>query len=127
MITNKFTLSNQGFQQLQAQLYALSNQELNEQAILVKYDFTEWVKAHFELDSTQESFLDALPSKAISYLAENASFALANRLEIVLEKEDKPIGVAGNKLIRPKPETSVTASASGEFEAEGRLVIEITY
>lgn len=57
----------------------------------------------------------------------SASFAIANKLPIVLEKDDAPISLMGNKFIRPKSELSSSATESGNFQADGQLTIEIGY
>jgi hypothetical protein len=93
----------------------------------VHYDFKNWVIDRFDFTSDQINFLYGLPEESVSFMASNASFAIANKLPIVLEKDDAPISLRGNKFIRPKSELSSSATDGGSFEAEGQLIIEIGY
>jgi len=124
---NKQPLTPAGFQALQTELYALSESELHEQSILIKYDFKNWIVAHFILEPSQVDFLNALPTSCITFLADSTSVAVANKLPIYLEKQDNPITPMGNKFIRPKDELEGTASSDGSFTVDGQLTIEIGY
>lgn len=124
---NKQPLTPAGFQALQTELYALPAPELHAQSILIKYDFINWVVAHFILEPSQVDFLNDLPASGITFLADSCSVAVANKLPIYLEKEENPITPMGAKFIRPKDEMEGTASANSSFSVDGKLTIEIGY
>lgn len=124
---NKLPFTQAGVNQLLQDLYSLPAGELKDQSILVHYNFKNWVFDRFDFTSDQIDFLYGLPEESISFMASNASFAIANKLSIVLEKEDTPFTLRGNKFIRPKSELSSSATDSGSFEADGQLIIEIGY
>lgn len=124
---NKFPFTQAGVDQLLEDLYSLPSGELKDQSILVHYDFKNWVFDRFDFTSSQIDFLYGLPEESISFMATNASFAIANKLPIILEKESTPISLRGNKFIRPKSELSSSATESGSFQADGQLIIEIGY
>lgn len=124
---NKIPFTQAGVDQLLEDLYSLPASELKDQSILVHYDFKNWVFDRFDFTSAQIDFFYGLPEESISFMATNASFAIANKLPIVLEKEGTPIGLRGNKFIRPKSELSSSATENGSFEADGQLIIEIGY
>jgi hypothetical protein len=124
---NKLPFTQEGVNQLLQDLYSLPASELKDQSILVHYDFKNWVIDRFDFTSDQINFLYGLPEESVSFMASNASFAIANKLPIVLEKDDAPISLRGNKFIRPKSELSSSATDGGSFEAEGQLIIEIGY
>lgn len=124
---NKLPFTQAGVDQLLEDLYSLPASELKNQSILVHYDFKNWVFDRFDFTSAQIDFLYALPEESISFMATNASFVIANKLPIVLEKEGTPISLRGNKFIRPKSELSSSATEGGNFQAHGQLIIEIGY
>lgn len=117
-----------GFAALQLQLYALPNNELAAEAVAMLSDFNQWMADHFELDATQQAFLNGLSTEAISFLAQQTSTCVAHRLPIYLAKdaqakgEDKP-----GKIIRSESELDGETDQDGNLNLHGQVTIHIHY
>jgi len=125
----KQPFTNAGFQALQAMLYINSDAELNQEADQITYDFIGWIITHFELDPSQVVFLVEIEHRVLSFIAAQTSFAVANRLNIQLDKplfsydaEEKP-----GKIIKTTTTLSAESSNIGDAEGEGSLTIHIQY
>ena len=82
---------------------------------------------HFELVESQINFLQNLDERAVSFIAFETSFAVANRLAISLNKADPPTDEEIDKIIWPKSSLSAKAGTNFEFDAIGMLEINIAY
>lgn len=125
----KFPFTSLGFDQLQHTLYALNNLELEVEAAFVKNHFDAWISNHFNLSESQLLFLVAIDPKVKAFLAFETSFAIGNRLPILLVKTSTattPEEEQG-KIIRPKSTLSATWGNTMTFHASGTLIIEILY
>lgn len=125
----KFPFTSLGFDQLQHALYALTNPELEIEAALVKDHFDAWISKHFDLSESQLLFLAAIDPKVKAFLAFETSFAIGNRLPVLLFKTSTtttPEEEQG-KIIRPKSTLSAAWGNEITFHASGMLVIEILY
>lgn len=117
-----------GFAALQQQLYQLDDNSLQLQADQIQENFSGWMDDHFELTEKQLRFLSEINPKAANFLESQTAFAVANRLDIVLSKnqeEDDEDKVG--KVIEPKSNFRVTAPDDGSFAVTGELWIEIYY
>lgn len=124
----KFPFTNEGFQQLQNALYALTDAALEIEATAIQSDFNNWMNHHFELASSQVDFLQHLDERAVSFIAFKTSFAVGNRLPISLEKADPPADEEEvDKIVWPKSTLSAKAGTNSGFEASGVLTIHIDY
>jgi len=124
----KFPVTPIGFECLQRKLYKLPNSELANQAHLIRKDFIAWMSNHFDLNENQISHLESLQSELINLLSSQTSIAIQGRLDIrLLKSEFKPVNAYESKLIKPTSLVRVLASDDDEFEAEGELIIEISY
>lgn len=125
----KFPFTSLGFDQLQRALYALTNPELEIEAALAKDHFDGWISKHFDLSGNQLLFLAALDPRLKTFLAFETSFAIGNRLPILLVKTSTsttPEDEQG-KIIRPKSTLSAAWGNAMPFHASGMLIIEILY
>ena len=123
----KFPFTNEGFQAQQTVLYVLPDAQLKLEATQIKKDFKNWMANHFELAQTQLNFLQELDKRALSLIAFETSFAVANRLAISLNKADPPADGDIDKIIWPKSTLSAKADKNFGYEASGTLEINIAY
>ncbi|RYG54092.1 MAG: hypothetical protein EOO01_02530 [Chitinophagaceae bacterium] len=126
----KKPFTNAGFQALQVELYQLPDAELMVQAQLIQSDFKFFAQDNFELDAEQSAFLDTVDQHMIAFLAATGSNAVANRQEITLIKEDKPLLKGDDrkrKIIRAEEKSAARATSTGEYEVSSSLDISITY
>ncbi len=122
----KYPFSNEGFQGLQQQLYALTNADLDAQAVAIRTGLSAWMDLNFELQPSQLQFINSLETKAVRWLAEQTAFAIENRLPISLTK-DTPTenDDEQGKIIWPK--STLTATAGADYTASGTLEVHIAY
>lgn len=120
---NTFPLTPEGASQLIEELYALPQTELQIEADAAGADFPEWVKSHFNLDQSQQNYLDGIDERWIETAASETKHALENRLPITLEKD--PSGKSGEEegdrgklLDLDKKKQSSFSPANGFSESE---------
>ncbi|WP_231463520.1 hypothetical protein [Pedobacter sp. Leaf132] len=124
----KFQLNTLGFDALQRVLYKHSDAELEHQSLLINQDFIQWMDNNFELNREQINHLKTLSGETISQLASQTAIAIQGRLPVTLIKpEIKPVIGYDSKLIEPKQLVMELATLDGKFEAEGELIIQISY
>lgn len=126
----KQLFTNAGFQALQAELYQLPGVALELEANLVLTGFQSWMAAHFDLSIAQQDFMAGLSDSIISFLSFQTSFALANRLKIVLDKpgEEKIVlRKKSGKIIRAESSLTDASTIDGDSEAGGMLRIVVDY
>ncbi|RZK54554.1 MAG: hypothetical protein EOO87_10125 [Pedobacter sp.] len=124
----KFPFSAAGFSALQQQLYALPDQQLSVEAENVKNDFDAWMVAHFALNENQVIFLNAIDSRAKALVAFETSFAIGNRLPVLLVKADPPAeGDEQGKIFWPKSTLTAAWGTNTAYQASGTLEINIYY
>ena len=115
-----------GFVALQAQLYQLNDTLLQLEADAIALNFEHWFFNHFEVSLNQLSFLNEISPKALSFVAKQTSFAVANRLPVSLAKDAEEDDKTG-KVIKPKSSFTVTAGSDGNMVVEGELLFQIYY
>ncbi|WP_113651731.1 hypothetical protein [Pedobacter namyangjuensis] len=124
----KFPFNAAGFIALQQQLYALPDQQLWAEAENIKNDFDGWMLARFLLTQNQVLFLNAIDSRAKELVAFEASFAIGNRLPVLLVKADPPAeGEEQGKIFWPKSTLTVAWGTNTAYQASGTLEINIYY
>lgn len=117
-----------GLQLLLAELYALPNERLNVESMLLREAPKAWIERHFLLNDAQQKFLDHMPGRVLAFIGEQGSFAIGNRLEVLLEKEREPSGDDDqDKLFKPKSNLFISTDNQGNTIAGGNLVLEIKY
>jgi len=111
-----------GVKQKTAELYALSNLDLDTQSNLVITDFRQWMNNNFTLDSTQQTYLTNLDQGFVNTLARSVSNALNNRVPINLTKAEIPSGAS--KYIRSRDSITAVWNTNGAT-VSGELNIDI--
>ncbi|WP_113653417.1 hypothetical protein [Pedobacter namyangjuensis] len=124
----KYPFSDAGFQAMQKDLYALTDQELQVVANAVANHFNSWMSENFDLTESQIAFIEGQQPQMTAFLSTQTSFAMVNRLPITLIKPESKINalMRGAKLIRPKVKAEMIPDG-GPYHASGNLDIEITY
>ena len=129
----KLPLTNAGAEELMIQLYALSQMDLQVEANAAGADFPLWIKSHFELTTSQITYLDQIDELWLDNAATETKYFLENRLPISLNKVLPPKRSGGDddddrgKLIRlEKSEASSYSEENGYSETE-TLTYSITY
>lgn len=123
----KEPLTPAGVEQKIADLYELPDDDLIEQANLLRADFRQWVKDNFELSTAQSDYLDDTDERWVKLSACQAAFAMENRLVIELIAEDSTGKSTASKLLRTKNKLIATTGQSGGFSAAGDVTFEIFY
>ncbi|MBB2146920.1 hypothetical protein GM921_15555 [Pedobacter sp. LMG 31464] len=123
----KFPFTNADFLALQHDLYNLNDEVLKIEADLVLNDFDYWMNNHFELSVNQLCFLKCIDARAKPLITFNTSFAIENRLLIILNKARNSNSDEQGKIIWHK--STLTASSGGNtgYRASGTLEINIAY
>ncbi|MFN0293479.1 hypothetical protein [Pedobacter helvus] len=122
-----------GLQSLLLALYALPDQQLTEESLALKHHPKMWINGHFELDQNQLDFLDQMPAATTNFLADQGSFAIANRLAVTLTKTYLPKtetttgGDDQDKFFETKSNLASGTNNLGQHQASGTLSIEVTY
>lgn len=114
-----------GLQQLLAGLYDLDPAARHAQARALLADPMAWICGHFELDPSQQAFLDQLPLQTLEFLGSQGSYAIANQLPITLSKSGDPKDEG--KLFTPKSSFWVAPDAQGRPVPKGAMAIEVVY
>lgn len=115
-----------GFLALQAQLYQLNDTLLQLEADAIALNFEHWFFNHLDVSLNQLSFLNEISQKALSFIAKQTSFAVANRLPVSLLKDEEE-GDKTGKVIKTKSSFTVTAGSDGQMVVEGELLLQIYY
>jgi hypothetical protein len=125
----KFPFSNVGFQNLQEQLYRLSDSLLEIQANFILMNFKKWMTESFILSNEQIAFIESQDEKMIKFLASQTSIAISNRLPITLVKPavNNRKQQLDSKLIRPESNFRTLFNDDGKTEIYGNLTIHISY
>lgn len=116
------------------QLYALSQMDLQVEADAAGADFPLWIKSHFELTTSQITYLDQIDEMWLNDASTETKYFLENRLPISLNKVLPPKRSGDDdddddrgKLIRlEKNEASSYSQQDGYSETE-TLTYSITY
>jgi hypothetical protein len=128
----KFPFTDSGLQDLLSQLYALDDQQLQQQADTISADFPTWLTDHFLFDQSQLNFLASAPESFIQSAAADCSYYVANRLPITMVKDqqrsDPPEeGEDRGKLIDLDKKSSASFSPPESHSSSGSLTITISY
>lgn len=124
----KFPFTATGFTQLQEQLYLLPDAQLEAEAAQIQHNFDDWMASHFELSAAQLLFLSAIDNRLHALLAAQTSFAVGNRLPILLLKAN-PVaeGDEQGKIIWPKSTLTAIWGPNTTYMPSGILEIHIDY
>lgn len=117
-----------GLQTVLQDLYALPQNQLNEQANALRTLPKQWISMHFELDSDQASFLNGMPEQTVRFLGDQGSFAIENKLPIDLDKQEPPAAASKpDKYFKPKSTLYSQTNSNGIITSGGKLIIEVSY
>ncbi|MGE6221156.1 hypothetical protein ACQKCH_15115 [Nubsella zeaxanthinifaciens] len=115
-----------GLQSVLFELYALTDQELDEQAAALKLQPKLWINGHFELTAAQLGYLDQMPPAIASFIGDQGSFAIGHRLPVTLNRDGDATGDE-DKLFNPKSNLTIETDNEGKIMAGGDMSINITY
>ncbi len=123
----KYPFTNAGFIALQQQLYQLDDQSLSAEANLIQTNFGQWLFSNFELSPNQQSFFSQLNASAVALYGSETAFAVANRLMVTLDKDEKDKDKdEQGKIIWSTSSLSAKAGINS-FEPSGTLTFYIRY
>lgn len=123
MTPQPFTSS--GMELKLAELYALNDTDLLEQANAVGADLKAWVSENFILDSSQTAYLNGLDERWISRTGQLAKVAIESRLPVILT--NNPPSIWSSKLIRSDSNVIVSDDGSGGFTTTGSVSLTVIY
>lgn len=113
-----------GVKRKQAELYALTDARLAEQADLLRDDLKAWVRNNFQLTTDQETYLSGMEPRAISFLSCEVSCTLRRRLPI-------DFGIEGifksSKFFKCDKSVSATIAKDGTVTVGGGLTLTTVY
>jgi len=110
----KLNFNNAGLQQLLQQLYALPDPLLQQEALAIQNDFSEWLKVHFLFSNSQEADLDEIDPVYLEDSASQMAHFVQNRLAVSLYQQHPPLAAKGQdrgKLYRTEQSQSLTSSS----------------
>lgn len=127
----KKNLDTVGVAEVQAELLALSDQELQQETTTMKRDFTEWMDKHFELTPSQLQQLQELPAHFREKLTDAVARTLNGRGLIAFTKKEKSQaqqqGENPKDIIIGGQQSIVWRVGDAESTEHGSLSIEISY
>ncbi len=116
----------------------LTEAELEAEANALLLDFRHWMNSHFLFSPRQLAYLLNLSTQTVSFNAQACSYAVRNRLPIILDKQEKPKGFfkaeAANdglkdeikKIIKTTNNLTITEDKD-ETEAGGEVTVSIQF
>lgn len=85
----KRPLNTLGVGQVQTDLFALTDQELQQEIVNLKQDFSAWMERHFELSASQMEQINEMPDSFRDGLTNAIASNLENRRLIAFSKQEK--------------------------------------
>ena len=107
----------------QTELNALSQQDLETQAGLIRSNFQSWISTNFTLDQAQQTYLNGINSEFIVLASALTAYAVENKLTVTLAVNGDPTTF---KLIHISNDIVADNSPDG-FSTSGSLTYTITY
>jgi len=118
----KVPFTKEGVSHKVAELYALSQSELDKQAFSLQQDFGSWMHEHFDLTDSQSEFIEQLPADYSLYLGTEIGAGVRIRLPIVIDIPDENLG---SKLVGVDKRSSKTYDKGVISPTEGGIDIRI--
>ncbi|PPK99385.1 hypothetical protein [Parapedobacter indicus] len=123
----KQPLTPTGVQALLDELYALPDEQLQQEAQALAVDFSGWLSTHFELTAYQVQFIDdELSASFISFVSSRVPFVMERRLPITYsvfknppEEEEEEWGkivTTTDNVSQASTSEAFTSGASGSFQ-----------
>lgn len=125
----KFDFTAAGVAAANTHFYAMSTPELHAVIREVQLDMLQWAKRTFKFSEEQIQWIDALDPNFVFQLSIQLANVMTFRLPFRLDKEEpgtKPT-VFGVKRGDSHNPVKSKASSEGDAEAEGELVLHISY
>lgn len=116
-----------GVEEKLLQLYALPDDQLNQQAEMVQQNFNTWIRSNFVLNSAQINYLDNMDKSATDYYAAQCAICFIHRLDISLIYPGAPSTPGYSKYIRSEDTIILDSHGSGNSEATGALTFVLEY
>ncbi|MVZ63757.1 hypothetical protein [Sphingobacterium humi] len=124
MSGTKPPLSPGGIDTKLTELYALSDIELEAEAVQIRDDFSDWLDDNFTLTLTQQNYISGMSARYAAFLADCAYITVKNRLPVDYTPPANPgiskrldIRVKANGLYDPT-DPSTPISGSLDIEAD---------
>lgn len=122
----KFPFTSEGAAELVATLYALPDASLAIEAQSAAEDFVAWLLSKFDFEPSQVAYLTGMSTNFLNFTGAQVCYAMLHRLTLVLLKPLQR-STRDTKLIETKSNIDASANGSGNDDASGSVVIEISY
>lgn len=119
----KENLDPTGIENKLSDLYDLSDNLLNAEAIAIRDDFMTWIDTNFNLTTEQDDYLTAMDDKFRDFLADMCYIAVKNRLNIAYEPLANVGNLRASKRLDVKNNILVSFSVTGGSSFSGELEI----
>lgn len=119
-------LTEDGVAKKQAELYALDQQELNNQSNLVRNDFTGWIMSNFSLTDDEQTSLKDMSVEVVLFISVQVAASIQVKQPIHFKKENKS-GDRSSKRFRIEKSVKVIITPNNPPIPEGSLIIDIFY
>ncbi|MDM8176413.1 hypothetical protein QT327_19045 [Olivibacter sp. 47] len=124
----KVPFNSLGVSTLISNLYALSDEALNDEMIDFESNPNEWLTTHFDLTESQASYLAQMDDIFLTSMALEVSDHLSDREPVALLKEDRPKdGDDRGKLLQFSYTNKDIYSLAGGRQFTKTLLIQISY
>jgi hypothetical protein len=123
-----YPLNALGVAELLKKLYALSDDELEIQALAIKANFRNWVSTNFELSEIQINYLNSIPNNSAQYFGDQCWFCFIHRLNITLDYPSAPSSMSRvGKWTGGTSTTKLITNNEGNEEASGSFSFSMIY
>lgn len=125
----KFDFATAGVAAANTHFYAMSNAELHAVIREVQLDLPEWAKRTFKFSEEQIQWIDELDPDFVFQLSTQLANVMTFRLPFRLDKEEpgSKSTVFGVKRGDAHNPVKSKVSSEGDVEAEGELILQISY
>jgi len=107
-----------------AELYALSDPDLNAEADALKADLPAWLNHNFTLTGAQTAYIHTMNPDLMAYLSERLSFCMRYRLLIDLSQQPPSPGFS--KILETEDKSKTKTTSQG-FAVSGSFHVSIRY
>jgi len=108
-------------------LYALSNQDLEAQAVLIRASLASWMAANFDLTQDQFDFIGSMEDSFRDNFSDQIAIAIEHKWPIIYKPGKRNVGVLGSKWLKGKEESQTNSIASEGMGYIGALIVETGY
>lgn len=122
-----FPFSPKGVQDKLTELYALTDNDLAQQATAIKTNFTQWILANFSFGPAQVIYINNLNVNVAEYYGVQCALCFTNRLPIILIYPAPPSDAGYAKWSVSDDGLHVEANGLGQASVSGSLTFSIVY